>query len=87
MQLNCGGGKAAVIFKIKFHPKLKCHHVNFLEGISLVKGADELLLLPYSGFKVVSTNFSPSDMSEIVIHAFHDNMVNDLSNVPLAPWH
>jgi hypothetical protein len=87
MRLNATGGKSAVVFTIKFNPQLKCSHVNYLQNISLVKGEDEYLLPPYSGFKVISANINPGEVSEIVIYAFPDNMLPELNDVPLAPWH
>ena len=87
MRQSSRDGKCSVLFTIKFHEQLRCQHVSYLEAISSIKGEEEYLMPPYSGFKVISAMFDPMGVSEVTIYAFPDNKAAELRRVPLAPWH
>ena len=67
----------------------RCLHVNYVEN-SNVKGEDEFLFAPYSGFKVLSVDWSPQPENPRKPHVIHveaalDNWMYP-ETVETAPW-
>mmetsp|Transcript_44646 Transcript_44646/g.78505 ORF Transcript_44646/g.78505 Transcript_44646/m.78505 type:complete len:1022 (+) Transcript_44646:94-3159(+) len=87
MRSNSGAGNCPVIITIHFDADLGCSHAHYLEKVSACENEKEILMPPYSGFKVLKTNFNKNGMSEIELQAFHDNLLEILEHVELAPWH
>jgi len=74
------------LFIFNFDPEDKCKHANYLGDVTAVKGEDEFLLPPYSGFQVEGVQWSRGQ-SVVNLKVFSDNHCPELSNVPLAKWH